>query len=206
MYPRKIHYLSGIILSLFVGVHLINHFFSLFGAESHIEVMTSLRLVYRNLLVESVLMFAVVTQIFSGLKLYLAKRKIPSLKYFDKLHLYSGLYLAVFLLIHVSAVLTGRYVLDLDTNFYFGVAGLNSFPVNLFFIPYYSLAIIAFFAHIAAIHSKKMKLNILSFPPGRQAKLILIFGIFLTALILFGLTNRFGGFEIPVEYNVLIGK
>jgi hypothetical protein len=40
--------------------------------------------------------------------------------------------MALFLIIHVSAVLTGRFILHLDTNFYFGVAGINNFPFSLF--------------------------------------------------------------------------
>jgi hypothetical protein len=96
--------------------------------------------------------------------------------------------------------------LHLDTNFYFGVAGLNSFPTNLFFIPYYGLAIISFFGHIASIHSKKMKKSFLGLSPNRQATLILIFALILTLTIFYGLTNHFNGVTIPKEYNILIGK
>jgi hypothetical protein len=86
------------------------------------------------------------------------------------------------------------------------VAGLNNFPTNLFFIPYYGLAIISFFGHVAAIHARKMKQNIVGLTPIKQSKLILFFGICLTFIIFFGLTNHFHGVEIPKEYNVLIGK
>jgi hypothetical protein len=86
------------------------------------------------------------------------------------------------------------------------VAGLNSFPFNLFFIPYYGLAILSFFGHIASVHNKKMKHNIFSLTPTRQAKFILFLGLCLTVLIFYGLTNHFNGVKIPTEYNVLIGK
>ena len=109
-------------------------------------------------------------------------------------------------MIHLSAVLVGRYFLSLDTNFYFGVAGLNSFPLNLFFIPYYGLAILSFFGHIAAIHNKKMKYKILHLTPEQQSKTILILGIFVTLIIFYGLTNHFKGVTIPAEYKILIGK
>ena len=111
-----------------------------------------------------------------------------------------------FFLNHLSAVFVGRVFLKLDTNFYFGVAGLNSFPTNLFFIPYYALAIISFFGHIAAIHNKKMKINIFSLEINTQSKIILIFGILLTIIIFYGLTNHFEGVVIPKRYQVLIGK
>jgi len=96
--------------------------------------------------------------------------------------------------------------LHLDTNFYFGAAGLNSFPFNLFFIPYYGLAVLSFFGHIASIHSKKMKQTVLGVTPNKQSIAILSFGILITILIFYGLTNHFNGVAIPKEYEILIGK
>ena len=205
MIIKKIHYISGLTITLFVGLHLFNHFCSIFGADKHIEIMNSLRLFYRNIFVEIILLSAVFVQIISGLKLFNSSRKIANTG-FEKLHIWTGMYLAIFFIIHLGAVLGGRYFLHLDTNFYFGVAGLNSFPFNLFFIPYYGLAILSFFGHIASIHSKKMKTTIFNLTPKQQAKGILLFGVITTIAIFYGLTNHFQGVEIPKEYNVLIGK
>ncbi|WP_036828013.1 hypothetical protein [Polaribacter sp. Hel1_85] len=202
---KKLHYFSGITISIFIGLHLLNHFYSLFGAEAHIELMNDLRIIYRNVLAETILLLSVVIQIFSGIKLYRKKRKTES-DLNDKLQKWTGLYLAFFLLFHMGAVLFGRLILELDTNFYFGVAGLNTFPLNLFFIPYYGLAIISFFGHISAVHSKKIKSKIVGIEPIKQSYGILIIGIILTLVILFGLTNGFNGVEIPKEYDVMIGK
>ena len=202
---KKIHYLSGLIITFFVGVHLFNHMVSIFGADKHIEVMNTLRLFYRNIFIESVLLMAVLVQIFSGIKLFITKRNI-AITPFDKLHIYTGLYLAIFFIIHLSAVLGGRLFLHLDTNFYFGVAGLNSFPSNLFFIPYYGLAILSFFGHIASVHRKKMKQSIFGLSPARQSFAILTFGLMITIVIFYGLTNQFNGVTIPNEYEVLVGK
>lgn len=202
---RKIHYFSGLTISVFVALHLCNHVWSIAGAEQHIELMNTLRLLYRNPLVEILLLTAVFVQILSGINLWRRTRKTMT-KDFEKLHIYTGLYLAFFLFIHVSAVLGGRFYLKLDTNFYFGVAGLNTFPTNLFFIPYYSFAILAFFGHVASIHSKKMKRSLLGLTPRQQSIFILIVGFFLTILILYGLTNKFNGVIIPPAYKVLTGK
>ncbi|MEJ7740708.1 MAG: hypothetical protein WKF97_25100 [Chitinophagaceae bacterium] len=150
-------------------------------------------------------MSAVLIQIISGFKLFRINKK-QAISNFEKLHIWTGLYLAIFLVIHVGIVLAGRFLLHLNTNFYFGVAGLNTFPFSLFFVPYYGLAIISFFGHIAAIHSKKMKRTILSLTPDKQAIAILIFGFCLTIVIFYGLTNKFNGVTIPKEYEVLIGK
>ena len=205
MTTEKLHYISGLIITVFVGLHLFNHFCSVFGADTHIEIMNVLRNFYRNIFVETVLLLAVLVQIISGLKLFKTNRKKTTTQ-FDKLHIWTGFYLAIFFIIHVSAVLGGRLFLHLDTNFYFGVAGLNSFPFNLFFIPYYGCAILSFFGHIASVHSKKMKQTIFGLAPNRQAISILIFGFILTITIFYGLTNQFNGVAIPKEYNILIGK
>jgi succinate dehydrogenase/fumarate reductase cytochrome b subunit len=205
MIPKKIHYWSGILITVFVVFHLLNHAVSLFGADSHIAWMNSFRIVYRHPIVEILLLLAVLVQIISGIQLFRRTRDTAK-GFWAKLQRWSGGYLAMFFLIHLSAVLGGRYVLNLDTNFYFGVAGLNTFPFLLFFVPYYGLAIIAFFAHIASIHFHKMKKSIFSITVSQQSKGILIFGVCLTMLILYGLTNGFGGVAIPAEYNVLIGK
>ncbi len=202
---RKVHYLSGIIMTIFIGLHLFNHLVSILGAEAHISLMEKLRVVYRNPIAETLLLIAVLVQIFSGVKLFLATRKGKK-NFYGKLQIWSGLYLAIFFLFHVGAVLVGRYVLNLDTNYYFGVAGLNTFPTVLFFLPYYSLAIMAFFAHTASIHFQKMKSNIYGITPKQQSNFILIKGVIITVVILYGLTNGFTGVEIPAEYNILIGK
>ena len=167
--------------------------------------MNVLRHFYRNIIVETILLSSVLVQIISGLKLFKTNRKIANTN-FEKLHIWTGLYLAIFFVIHLSAVLGGRLFLHLDTNFYFGVAGLNAFPSNLFFIPYYGLAILSFFGHIASIHNKKMKQSIFGLAPNGQAISILIFGFILTITIFYGLTNQFNGVVIPKEYNILIGK
>lgn len=205
MRVKSAHYFSGIVITIFVAFHLLNHATSVFGVEQHIAVMEQLRVVYRNIFVETLLLAAVLLQIFSGLWLFNKGRKWAS-TFFEKLQIWSGLYLAIFFVIHLSAVLGGRWVLHLDTNFYFGVAGLNTFPFNLFFIPYYGLAVVSFFGHIAAIHHRKMKQSVLGLSPTAQSKFMLGFGILFTLFLFYGLTNHFQGVEIPAAYGVLIGK
>jgi hypothetical protein len=202
---KRIHYISGITIAVFIILHLSNHLYSLFGVEKHIEVMDILRLFYRNVIAETLLLFAVLIQIISGIKLFIKKRKEAE-AFFEKLQLWSGLYLAIFFVFHLAAVFIGRLILNLDTNIYFGVAGLNTFPFSLFFIPYYSLAIISFFGHLSAIHSLKMKNNVLGIKPNQQAYFILFTGIALSLVVIYGLTNGFKGIEIPKGYQIMIGK
>lgn len=200
----RLHFFSGLIIAAFTGAHLFNHFFSFCGADAHIAVMDTLRLVYRHIAAETVLIVAVLIQVVSGLSIYRKRRQLVKTGW-EILHLYSGLYLAFFLLLHVSAILTGRLYFKLDTNFYFGVAGLSTFPFYFFFIPYYLLAIAAFFGHIAAIHHRKMKRAVLGLSPSTQSTGILVSGIIVAAVLIVGLTNEFRGFEIPVEYYRTLG-
>ena len=202
---KRIHYFSGFIITVFVFLHLFNHLYSFVGVESHIELMNSLRVVYRNVIVESVLLLAVLFQIISGIRLFIKKVKQVS-NFFEKLQVWSGLYLALFFLIHLSAVLGGRFILELDTNFYFGAAGLNTFPFNLFFIPYYGLAIVSFFGHISAVHALKMKGDLFGVNSRQQAFVILGLGVVLTGALFYGLTNGFQGVLIPEDYMLLIGE
>lgn len=60
----------------------------------------------------------------------------------------SGIYLAMFMLFHISAVLFGRIALKLDTNFYYAAAGFVLMPYKLFFAPYYFFAVFALFTHL----------------------------------------------------------
>ena len=155
---KKIHYLTGLTITIFIGLHLFNHLMSIFGADAHLSFMQQIRPFYRNAIAETMLILAVLLQITTGIFLFAAKRNLK-LNFYKKMQLYTGLYLAFFFVIHIGAVMSGRFLLNLDTNLYFGIAGLNTFPLNLFFMPYYSLAILAFFGHLAAIHSYKMKKN-----------------------------------------------
>lgn len=203
MLTRRIHYYSGITIALFVSLHLANHAVSLMGIEKHIEVMTQLRKVYRNIFAEILLLSAASAQIFSGIQLCRSRFKIAK-GFYEKLQLWSGLYLAIFFVIHLSAVMVGRFILKLDTNFYFGAAGLNQFPFNLFFIPYYSLAIFSFFAHIASVHYRKVKER--NRDARKQSRLIIIVGFVTVSILMYGLTNGFNGIAIPSKYGILIGK
>ena len=199
---RQVHFTSGLVLATFVGVHLTNHLVAGISPAAHIRFMTAVRLVYRHPLVETILLAAVLLQIITGVRLARSVTWITP-NAWSRLHLGSGLYLAGFLLIHVGAVITGRLLLHLDTNLYFGAAGLNAYPHQLFFIPYYSLGILAFFAHVAAIHRRKMSYHVGTASPLRQAQFMLILGLLLVFGVLYGMTNRFRGLSVPAKYAVL---
>ena len=202
---KQLHFYSGILLALFIAFHLLNHLMSLGGADAHLQFMHTLRQVYRFPVVEVILLLAVAAQIFSGLRMYWPLRK-AKMDFWYTLKIRTGLYLAFFFLLHVMAVLAGRTLLELDTNLYFGAAGLNSFPLLLFFVPYYGLAVFSFFGHIAANHRYRMRRKVLGMSPLTQSQLIIGLGILTVFLLMFGLTNGFQGLAIPAEYGVMVGE
>lgn len=190
---NRIHYFSGLILSVFIAFHLVNQLFSLFGAETHIELMTLLRTVYRHIIVETILLFSVVFQVATGIRLVFNRNKKSVV---EKVQLYSGLYLSFFLIVHVAAVMYGRQ-LQLDTNFYFAAAGMNIYPINLIFIPYYLFAMVAVTLHLASLHYLKTK-------SAKVSNYIAIIGIIVSILIIIGYTNVFKWRAIPVGYGNFI--
>lgn len=187
---KKLHYISGIILSLFIGFHLLNHLFALDGPQAHIMFMEAFRKIYRNPIFETLLLLAVAFQIFTGLRLVYRRHAIrPS----EKLQIYSGLYLAFFLLAHVGAVFAGRYLEHLDTNFYYGAVGLNFNPALYIFVPYYFFGVAAISMHVAAIHFQKTGHK-------KAAYAIGTLGIATAFVIILAFTGNFKGIPIPAEY------
>jgi hypothetical protein len=95
--------------------------------------------------VESLLLLCAGLQAASGLALAWAGRRRRGV--LARMQIASGGYLALFLAIHVAAVLAGR-ASGLDTNFYVAAAGLHVRPFVLFFAPYYFLAVAALCVHV----------------------------------------------------------
>jgi len=144
--PRRLHRTAGALLAVFVVVHVANHLAALAGVDAHVRFMDAARRVYRQPVVEVVLLLCVSLQAASGLRMLWTGRQrrrgvLPWLQ------AGSGAYVALFLAIHVLAVLAGRAG-GLDTNFHFAAAGLHVWPFVLFFVPYYFLAVVALFVHL----------------------------------------------------------
>ena len=192
---KRWHYYSGLTLSVFIAFHLTNQLVALAGPGQHILLMNMFRKVYRHPVIETLLMIAVVSQIITGSGLLFGKKRTSKA---EKIQLYSGLYLSFFLLVHVSAVLLGRY-LNLDTNFYYAGVGLNYYPATFFFIPYYFLAVVAISLHVAAIHF--LKTGSL-----RIACMIAGAGILAAIAILIGFTDAFQWRTVPQAYQQFIRK
>ena len=185
---KLVHYYTGLTLSVFIGLHLLNHLLILHSEALHIRFMKSARKIYRNKFVESLLFLAVLLQVISGITLVIMKwNKVEN--YFDRIQIASGLYLSFFLLNHVMAVLRGRYILKMDTNIYYGAGVMNMWPQKLFFIPYYSFAILSFFFHVACVHRLKMEKFAGLAVSTKQSFMIMGAGALITFLVIIKIAN-----------------
>jgi len=144
---RVFHRSTAAVIAGFAIVHLANHVMSLRSIEAHIAFMDIVRTLYRQPAIEFVLIASVIFQCVSGLWMVVRGWSVRR-GAVAWLQAVSGTYLALFLLVHVSAILLGRLALHLDTNFYFAAAGFHVPPYQLFFVPYYFLAVVALFTHV----------------------------------------------------------
>jgi succinate dehydrogenase/fumarate reductase cytochrome b subunit len=141
------HGISATVITLFAVAHLANHLLGLAGGAAHIAAMAALRTVYRQPLLEPVLLIAVAFQIATGVGLLRRKLTRPA-GWFDTLQTATGAYLMVFFLSHVSAVLRARYLRSTDTNWtWLSGDELLTDPWSARLVPYYFLAVIAFGVH-----------------------------------------------------------
>ncbi len=156
--------------------------------------MEQFRIVYRHPVIETLLLLVVLFQIVTGIWL-IYKRDAQTIA--EKIQVYSGLYLSFFLVAHVGAVLSGRYIEHLDTNFYFAATGLNYYPATFIFIPYYFLAVASISLHVSAIHYLKTRSK-------GAAVGIAVIGIATSFIIILAFTDNFKWLDMPGPYEQFI--
>ncbi len=145
----KLHRLNAAVLAAFLVAHMVNHLALAVGFALHIQMMGALRSVYRGQLIEPILIALFAAQLILGMALIFRRGKPEG--GWAWLQVLSGGYLAFFLLQHVPAALNLRLRFpELDTNVYWAASVVSAPPLVWYFAPYYSLAIAALFAHIAA--------------------------------------------------------
>jgi succinate dehydrogenase/fumarate reductase cytochrome b subunit len=202
---NQLHRISGIYLSFFITLHLCNHLVALVGVEQHIAVMYALRVLYKNPLIEGGLLIAIGAQLVSGLRLavhyYRLKKQKKALAghRWKRWQVYSGLYLTFFLLAHTTATLSAYYGMGIDTNFYFAAMVVQFFPYALFFVPYYSLGIVAYVLHLLCLWRLRQRQQAQA---DKKARIILVLGGLLAFLIVVGLCQRV---VFPRVYLELVG-
>jgi hypothetical protein len=199
---EPLHKLSSAIIYAFLVLHMANHYAGLVDAETHIQVMGVLRLIYRHPIVESVLFLAFVIQIITGISLV---REIWTKKkdFIHQLQAASGLVITAFVLIHVAHMLFGRMIERTDTNFYYVAAGFMSPPKSYVMMTIYGFGLMALFLHFGCVgYSLFKKVNksvgyaILAF--------VLMIGGASTYYLISMLTGDLYPLHIPEEYSGIV--
>lgn len=200
---RRLHRIAAVVVGVYVLAHLANHLAALRGIGAHIAFMQAVRRVTRSPAIEVLLLAGVAVQAGSGLWLVLgrSRHKTPRRLPFGRLQAWSGIYLALFLLVHVVSVLSGRAVLGLDTNFWFAAAGLNIAPWPLFFMPYYGLAVVALFVHLACALRRRLPDGVVPAARNRIALAVIGAGVMLALLIVAAFSGAFYPVDPPAVYR-----
>ncbi|PCJ19744.1 MAG: hypothetical protein COB04_05400 [Gammaproteobacteria bacterium] len=194
--------MSALLIGAFILFHLLNHLCILGGVQQHIEFMETFRLFYRNIIAESILLLCVLFQVCSGVY-FVWRRRGQRSGFLEKAQVISGLYLAYFFINHVGAVLFGRFVAELDTNIYYGIAGFHTDPFQLYFIPYYFFSVVALFVHLASAFNWLSRDLIQQALRTKLAYLIVFIGILMSTTLMLGFNGVFSDIVIPSEYSAI---
>lgn len=199
---KNAHRITGIIISLFIAIHLFNHTMAWYGIETHHKYLEAFRTVYRNPVVEIILIASFLFQGISGIKLFLQIRKKKGKTSYEKIQMYSGIIIALWLLLHITATLSQRLLHDLDTNFYFASRVVIQKPLLYFFAPYYFIGMVALGLHIANVHRHKISFKVGSKVSNIQFYTILSFFVVIALVILYSFMGGRFEIQIPTQYNV----
>jgi hypothetical protein len=99
---------------LFIAPHVVNHMTGLFSGAAHIEFMKQARQLYRAPAFEPVLLSLIAFQVASG-ALLVRRRLRNASDVFGSLQTMTGVYVGIYFLAHLIAVLGARYA-GTDTN------------------------------------------------------------------------------------------
>ena len=160
MRVRNLHRTSACILGVFLILHLGNHAVLILGPDQaalwHQRIQDMLRQLYRQPLIEPVLIASLAEQVTTGLRL-LIRRGWPKRRAMQ-VQSVTGAVLAFFMIQHVSAVLMARMgwpsgpdgTQSLDTTIYFAASVLHPDALPAYFAPYYLLGTAAIGLHLAS--------------------------------------------------------
>jgi hypothetical protein len=146
MVAKTIHRSVAILLLAFVVSHLLVHLTAVISADHHMAALDFVQAAYRHPIAESILVFAILTQIVTGAR----RLRFRNIAGWALLQVISGCYLLVFLFMHTSAALYTHHVFGLETDFYWAAGSLHFSPIKYGFAVYYFAAVLSVFVHIAA--------------------------------------------------------
>jgi hypothetical protein len=141
---------ASAILLLFVGPHIVNHVAGFWSGQLHIAIMNVVRRIYRDEIVQPVLLALIGFQILSGTALLRRRMSMPG-DLFGTVQTMCGAYIGIYFLAHMTAVFAARHA-GIDTNWSWLTSPNDSLLVSLTklrLIAHYWAGPIAIVAHVA---------------------------------------------------------
>jgi len=179
------------ILLLFVGPHIGNHLAGFWNGPVHIEMMNAVRRVYRDDIVQPVLLTLIGFQILTGTVLVRRRMRMPS-DFLGTIQTMSGVYVGVYFLAHVTAVFAARYA-GADTNWNWLTRPHDSMLVslsNLRLIAHYWVGPIAIVTHVACgLRMVLLQHSVSTAAANRLALALITVGVVVSSVILAALLN-----------------
>jgi hypothetical protein len=179
------------ILLLFIGPHIGNHLAGFWSGSVHIEIMNVVRRVYRDDIVQPVLLALIGFQILSGTALVRRRMRMLS-DFLGTVQTMSGVFVGIYFLAHTTAVFATRYA-GTDTNWIWLTAPHGSMLMslsNLRLLAHYWVGPIAIFAHIACgLRMVLLQRDISPTTTNRIALALISAGVVTSSIILAALLN-----------------
>lgn len=148
MNKRTFHRVNGIFLAIFVALHMMTHLSGLWGIDTYETTQKMMRILYRNVIIEPVLLMSMVLQIGVGIALIRKNFRRKMAEKWARRQTLSGLIFLFFIVQHLPAMALARWVEGLDTSFFWPASVMSGAPFYWYFTPYYFLGVTAMFVHL----------------------------------------------------------
>jgi hypothetical protein len=182
---------ASAILLLFIGPHIVNHAAGFWNGPVHIAIMNVVRRVYRNDIVQPVLLALIGFQILSGTALVRRRMRMPS-DFLGTVQTMSAVFVGVYFLAHITAVFATRHA-GTDTNWIWLTRPNDSMLVslsNLRLIAHYWVGPIAIVVHVACgLRMVLLQRDISAATINRIALALITAGVVASSIILAALLN-----------------
>ena len=150
MSARRLHRFNAIFLAVFIAAHFATHLSGLWGVETYNAVQNAVRIVYRQPLIEILILAFAALQAGLGIKLLISAARRGVVGIWSWIQVTSGAVFLIFLVEHLIALGFARLAFGLDTNFYWPASVMSGPPFTWYFIPYYFLGVLALFVHVGS--------------------------------------------------------
>jgi succinate dehydrogenase/fumarate reductase cytochrome b subunit len=197
--PRlaRIQAQTGIVLALYLAMHLTNTLTALGGEGAYDGFQRVVRYVYQNPVAEILLLGSIVVHIIVGVMRYRRRTAGEKITLRIRLHRYAGYFLALFIAGHVLATRMPAVLYDIHVGFRALSYTMHRFPG--YFIPYYMLLALSGLYH--AVHGTYVALGTLGVrvPQGLRKGKGFVIPVALVSTALVTAVLALAGFLFPLH-------